>query len=133
MDQYELDFCRIILLRENIAEVIVNEGVEMDERMVDDYHALLCAKLSAPFSLLINKLNAYTYNFAAQKKLATIPQVHAMAVLVYNRISEASTEALIRLPREVDWNIRVMHDREGALSWLNSQQALVADAGDNDA
>lgn len=69
MELHELSFAKIIILREDIAEVIVNEGVEMTVEMVDEYHNFLLSHLRAPFSLLVNKLNAYTYDFDAQEKL----------------------------------------------------------------
>lgn len=38
MKQYKLSFATINILRDNLAEVIVNEGVVMNEIMVDLYH-----------------------------------------------------------------------------------------------
>ncbi|MFC1588898.1 hypothetical protein ACFL3P_01355 [Pseudomonadota bacterium] len=77
MDLHELSFAKIIILHKDIAEVIINEGVEMTEEMVDQYHAFLISHLKQPFALLINKINAYTYNFAAQEKLATLDEISA--------------------------------------------------------
>ena len=45
MDLYELDFGKIILLKEDMAEVVINDGVEMDVSMVDDYHTFLISHL----------------------------------------------------------------------------------------
>ncbi len=122
MDLYELHFARIILLREDIAEVLINEGVEMDVGMVDQYHDFLLSHLRAPFSLLINKVNPYTYDFSAQKKLATLKEINAMAVVAYNRVTEIATESLASLPRDVDWNLKIFSHRDEALAWLISKQ-----------
>ena len=63
MPYMDLPFATIIKLREDIAEVIINEGVEMNLDMVNQYHEYLLLHFKAPFSLLINKVNSYTYNF----------------------------------------------------------------------
>jgi len=123
MDLYELHFAKIILLREDIAEVLIDAGVEMDVKMVDQYHDFLLSHLRAPFSLLINKVNPYTYDFSAQKKLATLKEINAMAVVAYNRMTEIVTESLAALPRDVDWNLKIFSNRDEALVWLISKQS----------
>ena len=55
MNNKKLSFADINILREDIAEVIVHEGIEMDLAMVDEYHAYLQKHLQSPFSLLVNK------------------------------------------------------------------------------
>jgi len=122
MDLYELDFAKILLLREDIAEVIINSGVEMDEAMVDRYHEFLTSHLRAPFALLINKVNPYSYTFPAQQKLATIEQIQAMAVVVYNHTAKLSTESLANQARGKFWNLRIFDDRQQALDWLIAEQ-----------
>lgn len=86
MDLYEMSFAKIIILNDNVAEVMVNEGVEMDEPMVKQYHDFLRSHLQSPFYLLINKINAYTYNYQAQMNLEAIKEIKAMAVSAYNRV-----------------------------------------------
>jgi hypothetical protein len=98
MNVHELSFSKIILLSESIAEVIINEGVELDEKMVEQYHEFLLSHLIAPFSLLINKVNSYSYNFGAQINLA------------------------IAVPRSVEWNLKVFSNRDKALGWLKIEQ-----------
>ena len=121
MDLHELYFAKIIILQNNIAEVMINDGVEMDIDMVNDYHQFLLDHLQAPFSLLINKVNSYTYDFNAQTKLATLKEINAMAVVAYNRITKMTTETLASYPREDKWNLKVFSNREEALSWILSQ------------
>ena len=125
MDLYELPFAKIIILRDDIAEVIVNEGVQMTVGMVDQYHAFLLSHLRHPFSLLINKVNAYSYDFDAQEKLATLVEIRAMAVVVYNRVSRIATETLASFPRAVKWNLKIFSSRAEALEWLETQQEEV--------
>ena len=89
MDLYELSFAKIIILRDDIAEVMINDGVEMDTGMVDQYHVFLLTHLQAPFSLLINKVNSYTYTFEAQEKLAEAKELHQQ---VQQRLEEIGAE-----------------------------------------
>ncbi len=124
MSHYTLDFGEIIILQDDIAEVIIHEGIEMDDAIVDQYHAFLLTHLQSPFSLLINKINAYTYTFSAQLKLASLPQIHAMAVVAYNRVTEMTTESLSNMPRECSWNLKVFNNKDVALDWLKSEQSL---------
>ena len=53
----------------------------MNAQMVAQYHEFLLSHLQAPFALLINKVNAYSYDFDAQEKLATLEQISATAVV----------------------------------------------------
>ena len=116
-------FAKIIILRDDIAEVIIDAGVEMDSKMVGQYHEFLLAHLKPPFSLLVNKINSYSYDFQAQKNLATIKEINAMAVITYNRVTEISTQTLASFPRDVKWNIRIFSNRDEGFSWLVSEQA----------
>ena len=122
MTLHELRFGKIIALTEHIAEVIIDDEVELDESMVDEYHQFLKNAFAAPIFLLVNKINRYTYTFAAQRKLAVIPEIGAISVVVYDRITELSTNALISIPRSSEWNTRVFQNRRLALEWLEQQQ-----------
>jgi len=123
MDIYELPFAKIIILEPDLAEVLINDGVEMNTEMVAAYHEFLITHLHSPFGLLINKVNAYTYTYGAQQHLATLPQISAMAVVAYTRISMIATESLAAIPRSTEWNLKIFTDRGEALSWLNAEQA----------
>ena len=122
MDLYELSYAKIIILQDDIAEVIINDGVVMNAVMVKHYHEFLRLHLTSPFSLLINKVNSYTYDFNAQVELATIAEINAMAVVVYKRITELTTEALASYPRSKKWNLEIFLNRNDALAWLLSEQ-----------
>ena len=91
MDLYELSFAKIVILRDDIAEVMINDGVEMDARMVEQYHEFLLSHLRNPFSLRSNKVNSYTYDFDAQVNLGTLKEINAIAVVAYNRVTKMST------------------------------------------
>ena len=122
MDLYELPFAKIIILQEDIAEVIINDGVEMDVDMVEQYHDFLISHLRPRFSLLINKINSYTYDFDSQTNLASLKEINAMAVVIYNHKAEVSTKSLASLSRDFEWNMKIFSGRGDALAWLVSEQ-----------
>ncbi len=127
MDLHELSFAKIILLHDDVAEVMINDGVEMNEEMVKQYHDFLISHLQPPFSLLINKINSYTYDFQAQLQLATIKEINAMAVVSYNRATKITTETLASYPRSETWNLQVFSYRSDALDWLLDEQKKLTD------
>ena len=121
MELHELPFGKIIILKKDIAEVIMNEGVEMNAEMVDQFHDFLLDNLSRPFSVLVNKINNYAYSFEAQQILGTLEELKAIAVVTYDRMSEISTNAVANFPRDVDWNMKIFSNRDEALDWILSE------------
>lgn len=121
MKNYKLSFGRILVLKKSLAEVIVNDGVVMNEFMIEEYHNFLREKLQAPFSLLINKKYSYTYTFKAQKNIADLKEIKAMAVVYGTNGGLMSTETLINLNKSKNWNIKLFRTRIDALTWLNMQ------------
>ena len=122
MEKYDLPFAKIILLCDDIAEVIINDGIEMDLAMVNEYHNFLLSHLTAPFSLLINKINSYSYNSEAIRKIASLKEINSMAVVSYKNSTTITTQYLASFPREVEWNLEIFSNRDVALSWLKSRQ-----------
>lgn len=112
---------RIIKLSDDMAEVVVDEGVVIDMTMVREYHEWIQNNLSDSCRLLINKTHPYAYSFDAQKEIANLDQIGAMAVVVYNRISEVTTRDLVAFPRAHEWNIQIFDSRHDALLWLEGQ------------
>jgi hypothetical protein len=126
MTTHRLSFASVTILAADLAEVVVDHGVEMTAPMVDEYHEFLCTHLRAPFSLLVNKLNDYSYDFAAQRKLAAIPEIDRMAVIAYKSTTENVTHLMTRIPRERQWHLKIFSGREAALAWLGGKSAVGA-------
>jgi len=120
-----LSFATITKLSEDIAEVIIHQGIEINLVMVEQYHAYLLEHLTAPFSLLINKTNSYSYTFEAQLALATLKEINVMAVVAYSHAAKVSTQDLVQRPRTKPWNLEVFDNREEALAWLKLNQELI--------
>lgn len=123
MGSYKLSFGTIIILQSNLAEVIVDEGVVMDEISVDEYHDFLLNNLEVPMYLLINKKNSYTYTFEAQKSIVHLDEIKSMAVITKTSGAVMSTETLINVNGNIYRNIKLFQERESALIWLKKQQS----------
>lgn len=122
MNIHELPFAKIILLREDIAEVFINDGIEMGAEMMDQCHDFLRAHLRCPFSLLVNNANSHSYSFPAQEKLTVMEEINAMAMVVYNQVAQFAAETLATYPRDHKWDLKIFSNREDALEWLVSEQ-----------
>lgn len=123
MELYELPFAKCIKLSDDTVEVIVNEGVEYDIDMLNQYHGWVKTHLKHPCYIMVNKINSYTYTFDVQRKIATIPEIKAVAHVVYNRASQVATEAMAELPRTRPVNYNIFSSREAALAWLDKQRS----------
>jgi len=124
MERHRLSFCNAIKLDDNLAEFIVDEGVEFNQARVDEYHAWIEANLQRPYLVLVHKLNAYHYDFTAQRKVGTLPGIKAVAFVVYSNISKMVTQVMLSMPRDADWAYSIFDNRDEALSWLESQRFL---------
>ena len=123
MKTHQLSFAKIIIIKDNLAEVIVDDGVLIDLKKVGEYHKFLLTHLRAPFSLLVNKKHSYTYTFKAQTEIASLNQIKAMAVVVEGFNAKKSTDFLISMNNMSRvWNIQTFMLREEALVWLEKQE-----------
>ncbi|WP_299335900.1 hypothetical protein [uncultured Psychroserpens sp.] len=123
MKVFVLPFGKIKILESNIAEVIIDDGVVIDESMVNAYRAVLTSHLESPFSLLINKEHAYSYTFDAQRAMGTLKDTIAFrAVVVYSVSAEMATQIVMNINKHNNWNIKIFREREAALEWLLSNQ-----------
>lgn len=121
MSNYKLSFGTINVLQKNLAEVIVNEGILMDEVMIDEYHDFLLNTLEAPFGLLINKIHSFSYTFGAQKSIAHLDEMNSMAVVAKTSGAVMSTETLINVNGNINRNIKLFQGKEEALAWLQKE------------
>lgn len=118
MKGYKLSFGEIIVHSNNIAEIIIAEGVIMCERKVDELHDFLLGTLAAPFRVLINKRNAYSYSFEAQKIIVNLKEIEAIAFAVYSPSALMSIETIMNVNDRNDWNVKMFRSQEAALIWL---------------
>lgn len=116
----DLSFARINILREDIAELVVNEGVELTAVQVRQVEDTLASYLKSPFSLLINKIYNYSYQFDAIIGMGKLPQLQAVAIVCHRQRSYFTVEPIIHLKQSSQWQIRRFFSKADALEWLFS-------------
>lgn len=120
--EVNLNFAKIIIIENNLAEIIINPDVEVTLDMVHKLHETLCNKLTAYFFLLFNKINSYSFNFDAMHELCTIEEIKGIAFICYSEKSEKNAEYLASLSRKKPWNSKTFNDREAGLDWVTQQK-----------
>ncbi|WP_298760159.1 hypothetical protein [uncultured Psychroserpens sp.] len=123
MKVFILPFGKISVIEPNIAEVIINEGVLIDESIVNIYRKVLQSHFEKPISLLINKENAYSYTFDAQVAMGELSDVIAFrAVVVYSLSAEMATQIVMDINKHNNWKIKIFRERQAAIDWLKINQ-----------
>lgn len=114
-----------------MAEVIVNQGIEISLEMTEEYHDFLMNHFSDDFALLINKINQYDFSFEAKLNIASHENLTAIAVITYDNEGRVSSENLAAMRQLDGWNLKQFDGlnlgwQEG-LDWLHcelNKQAL---------
>ncbi len=115
--------CTINHLDNNIAEVIVDKGIELSIEMVEELDNYLDTHYSTQFALLVNKANRYSYSYEAQLCLASLDKQKAIAVL-YHELNEDPIPPQFDKRRKMD-NITIKSfpatklGTQAAMNWLN--------------
>ena len=121
MKTHKLSFGTISVLAENMVEVVINEGVEMDGSLVDEYHKFLLTNLKKPFSILVNQKFCYSYTFEAQRRVASLDEIIAVAVISPTAARKMAMETLKSITDKDDVNIKIFVSRKEAMIWLKEQ------------
>ena len=118
MTTYKMTFGEIISLEPDLAEIVINDGVELSLQDAVTMNSILKKHFQFPIRMLINKKHSYTYSFDAQRTMGADPDYGPRAVLVYNNASAVSTKGLIKMNADQNWDISLFSDRSQALAWL---------------
>ena len=123
MNTYQLSFARVDILREDIAEIFINDGIEVDVSHVDEAEEFLATHLTTPYSVLFNKKNQYSLSFEAQLKMGNQEPLNAVAILCYTEHSrKLTTTQANNIPMKSDRDAKIFTNRTEAISWLESEQ-----------
>lgn len=120
MKEYEFSFGKIIILRDDLAEIITNKGVEMNEDIVKECHDFLIKHLKNPFSLLINKKYEHTYTGEAQTMISNLKELKVMGVVVGAKRSIIPSSILSKINEGNDSSIKLFNKRNQALEWFET-------------
>ena len=116
---------KIVSLPDKISELVVDQGVEMNDELVDELHDYLLAHQAETTGLLVNKKHDYAYAFSTQNKICDLAHIRAVAFVCYRDVSRIITELIAKLPREHPWNFRIFNNYDDGLAWL------IAETGDD--
>ena len=122
MELYELSFVKLIKIRDDLVEVIVNDGIEYDEKMLGVYHGWLLKNMAHPCYVMVNKINDYTYTFDVQRAIGGLSEIGAIAQVVYSRGSEIAMESLLEISEKMPEKTRIFYNRDDALAWLDERK-----------
>jgi len=118
MEWHKLSFGKIALLRSNVAEIMVDEGVDIDVQMVNEIHNHLLSLFTHSFSLLINKSNAYSTQLDALILFGSLTAINKIAIFAPNKLAKLSADFSATIPSSTHLNIQVFTERNEAISWL---------------
>ena len=123
VETIDLGFGKLIILGSRVVEIIVENGVYIEQSHVSLVHNIFRVQFPEGAYVLINKINQYSYSFESQQLLFDPGIMKALAVVVYSDISERSMQLLLDLPNNGKWNARLFNTREKATAWLEEQMA----------
>ena len=122
MDTHKLSFASINLVQDDIVEMVVNAGVEVNVPMTEEFHRFLLSHLSLPFSLLINMQNSYSYSPESLCMMDDIQGVCAVGIVADSPLKMMVAEVIVDFPVERQWNVQIFSVREDAIDWVLVQQ-----------
>ena len=120
-------FGQINLIAPNIAEVIINNNIEITLEIVDEYDALMAKHFTQNYALLVNRINSYSFSYEALLCVASAQNLKALALINYRAENEQQTQNLKSARHMDNLNIKEFSGlelgRENAIKWLNQQLA----------
>jgi len=118
MELHKISFATISVLRNDLAEIMVDEGVDMDLAMVDEIHLSLLSIFTGSFSLLVNKTNSYSSQLDALIQFGALATIDKIAIFAPNKMARLSADFTASIPSSAKLNIQVFTCRDEALAWL---------------
>jgi hypothetical protein len=113
----ELTFGTYKEIEANIVEVIINEGVELTKKMIQQAEKALLEKYgSDSYALLVNRVHSYSHTVGSMQQVAKMKNLAAIAILVY---SDSSKQAAT-IHELFQKNIHVFENREESITWLKT-------------
>jgi len=119
MEVHQISFAKVTVLNCKLAEVIVDQGVDITLEMVEEIHQCFLTIFTNSFSLLINKKNAYSTQLDALIQFGKLAAIDKIAVYAPNKMAKLSADFSANIPSSTVLNIQVFTDREDALAWLS--------------
>ena len=129
MRKHRLSFADINIVSDCIAEVIIDEGVNVSIEMVEEYDNYLACVFKNHYAILVNKINNYSYSPETQFILGSTENIIAIAAVNYNEQGRKSSKDIAN-KRSIDQlNFRTFAGLE--LGWQQAKSWLLAEINEH--
>ena len=121
--KYQLEFCTVIHREDDIAIIEIDEGVNLDADMARDLVELTEKELGdRPFALLSNRIHSYSLSFDAMSALANLPNLIALAIVIYSNKSQLLVETQnFFISTMKKRPVKIFTEMEEAIDWLKGE------------
>lgn len=120
--KYQLSFCEIEQLSENVFETIAKEGIVLDKNCADEAWNFWNELRDKAFVLLVNCKNKYRHSFRGSREIGRHPLQQKTAILLNNAELEIEMKTVIEIKKLMEENYtqnQFFTDREEAIKWLS--------------
>ncbi len=117
----QFQFGTVKMINANLAEIFINEEVQVDIDMAIECEEVLDELMPAHYGLLLNERTPHSYTAEAESYFSEMDNLHAMAVVLNTKFTDVASKYLQSFHEEVTWNMKVFYNREKALEWLESK------------
>ena len=121
--EYRLEFCTVIHRDDDIAIIEIDEGVNLDADMARELVELTEKELGdRPFALLSNRVHSYSLSFDAMSALANLPNLIALAIVIYSNKSQLLVETQnFFISTMKKRPVKIFTEMEEAIYWLKGE------------
>ena len=130
MQKYRLSFAHINIINNQIAEIIVDDGVVVSLEMVEEHDDFLTSIFDGECGILVNKIDSYHYSPEAQLIMGSIENIVAVAVVNYTTQDKQSSKEIIDKRFMDQLNIKIFSGlelgRQQAITWLQQELANIS-------
>jgi len=125
--EYRLHFCSIQHREDDICIIEINEGVNLDAQMSNELIDLTDKVMGdKPFALLSNRINSYSLTFEAMSALANMPNLVALAIVVYSDKSQLLIETQnFFLTTIKERPVKIFNQVNEAIDWLEKEMSKI--------
>lgn len=118
-------FGQIKFISSRLAEVIINQDVEVSIEFVEEYDAIMKTHFREPYAVLVNRINNYSYTYEALLCIGSAQNLKAAAIINYGATNARQAKDLQSV-RQIDkLTIKEFSGlelgRESAIEWLEAQ------------
>jgi len=87
MKKQQLHFCEIMLRDDGFLEIVADEGIEVNDDMIQEIENAFKTLVDSPTGLLVNRIHQYSLTHNAMRAISQLNIVKAIAILVHSDLS----------------------------------------------